>query len=239
MTVMICRECGARIELRSRFEDNCTECGSDDLEVEDAYDPQEHELRCELCGLEVDTTTRDEEWLAEDEEMPTSVDDPCPRCGEALVPRSDARTPKEIPEYKLAREAAKKLHREHNIPGPPYQLDSLVRKLGLEVKIGTFPHEGLLVGDCIEIPEDLSLVSQRFTFAHELGHYVLRHHGERRKVEPEANAFASELLIPRAELNRAIGQNPSMRAIAAQFGVSRQVVVYAAMSAKALGRLSR
>jgi uncharacterized protein DUF955 len=237
--VMICRECGARVELRSRFEASCIECGSEDLEVEDAYDPQEHELKCEFCGFEVDTTTRDEDWIGEGEEMPSSVDDPCPRCEGALVPRVEAKTPREIPEYKLAREAAKKLHREHGIPGPPYQLEGLAQKLGVAVEVGPFTHEGLLVGNSIEVPAGLSESARRFSLAHELGHYVLRHQGERKTVEPEANAFASELLIPRAELKAAIAQNSSMRALATEFGVSRQVVAYAVMSAKALGRVSR
>lgn len=237
MTVMVCRECGATVKLRSRFEEECTECGSEDLETEDAYDPQEHELKCEFCGFEVDTTARDKEWVGEGEEMPSSVDDPCPRCERALVPRSEARAPREIPEYKLAREAARKLHRDRKIPGPPYEVVDLAEKLGLKVEVGPFGHEGLLVEERIELPLRFSENARRFSLAHELGHYVLRHEGERRKVEPEANAFASELLIPRAELNTAIARNPSMRSLARQFGVSREVVAYAVMSAKALGRV--
>jgi len=239
LTVMICRECGARVELRSRFEACCTECGSEDLETEDAYDPQEHELKCEFCGFEVDTTTRDEEWVGEGKEMPRSIDDPCPRCESALVPSGEARNPREIPEYKLAREAARKLHREYEIPGPPYKLNKLARTLGLEVQVGVFGHEGLLVGDRIELPANLTENARRFSLAHELGHYVLRHEGERKKVEPEANALASELLIPRTELNAAIARTPSMRALCLQFGVSRQVLTYAVMSAKAITRVSR
>ena len=37
MTIMICRDCGERVKVR-RFETCCTECGSEDLEPEDAYD---------------------------------------------------------------------------------------------------------------------------------------------------------------------------------------------------------
>jgi len=239
VTVMICRECGSKVELRSRFEDLCTECGSGDLEVEDAYDPQEHELKCEFCGYEIDTAARDNDWVGAGESMPSSVDDACPRCEGALVPRSEARTPRDIPEYKLSREAAKKLHRERDIPGPPYKLDKLAEELGLKVDIGSFTHEGMLVGDHIQLPADLSTASRRFSLAHELGHYVLRHQGERRIVEPEANAFASELLIPRAEFIAEIARNPSMRSLARRFGVSRQVVAYAAMSARELDRVSR
>ena len=54
----------------------------------------------------------------------------------------------------------------------------------------------------------------RFALAHEIGHYVLRHAGERAKVEPEANAFASELLVPRERLIGAISATPSVRCCA-------------------------
>lgn len=239
MTVMICRECGHHNAFRSDFERECAECGSEDLELEDAYDPQEHELLCEFCGFAVDTTARDSEWVGEGEDMPTSVDDPCPRCGSALVPRGEARSPREIPEYKMAVEAAKRLHRENQIPGPPYELESLARKLGLEVVVGGFGHEGLLVGKRIEIPERLIPEAQRFSLAHEIGHFVLRHADERSKVEGEANAFASELLIPRTELQTQIASNPSLRSLRHHFGVSKRAITYALMSAGALGRVGR
>lgn len=239
MTVMICRECGHHNEFRSDFEQECAECGSEDLELEDAYDPQEHELQCEFCGFSVDTTARDSEWVGEGEEMPTSVDDPCPRCESALVPRSEARSPRGIPEYKMAVEAAKRLHRENEIPGPPYDLEPLARKLGLEIVVGGFGHEGLLVGERIEVPERLIPEAQRFSLAHEIAHFVLRHEGERSKVEGEANALASELLIPRSELQAQIAGNPSLRGLRRHFGVSKQAITYALMSARALGRVGR
>lgn len=239
MTVMICRECGHHNKFRSDFEQECAECGSEDLELEDAYDPQEHELLCEFCGFAVDTTARDGEWVGEGEEMPTSVDDPCPRCESALVPRSEARSPREIPEYKMAVEAAKRRHRENEIPGPPYNVEPLARQLGLEVVVGSFRHEGLLVGERIEIPERLIPEAQRFSLAHEIGHFVLRHNDERSKVEGEANAFASELLIPRTELHAQIGSSPSLRGLRRHFGVSGRAITYALMSAGALGRVRR
>ena len=62
MTIMICRDCGERVKVRS-FEACCTECGSEDLEPEDAYDPVEHELQCQFCGYQIDTTTGpDKDW---------------------------------------------------------------------------------------------------------------------------------------------------------------------------------
>jgi predicted RNA-binding Zn-ribbon protein involved in translation (DUF1610 family) len=240
VTVMICRACGARIPLRSRFEDCCTECGSEDLEAEDAYDPIERELQCEFCGYSVDTSAgADRDWTSEGtaDETPTSVDDPCPICGRALVPRSEARSVRDMPESKMAREAAAKLHRDYAIPGPPFALEQLADKLGLTIEVGGFDHDGLLVGTKIEIPLGVSEQAMRFALAHEIGHYVLRHTGERAKVEPEANAFASELLVPRERLTEAIPGTPSVRALCGRFGVSRQAMVYALMAAKAIGRV--
>jgi len=233
-------DCGARVPLRSRFEACCTECGSEDLEGEDAYDPVERELQCEFCGYTIDTTAGpDKDWVSDDtpDDTPTSVDDPCPICGRALVPHSEARSVRALPEYRLAREAARKMHRDHDIPGPPFALERLAEDLGLTVEVGSFDHDGLLVGTRIEIPAGRSGEAVRFALAHEIGHFVLRHQGERAKVEPEANAFASELLVPHDSLTSAMTTTPSVRALCAGFGVSRQAMVYALMAAKAIGRV--
>lgn len=92
---------------------------------------------------------------------------------------------------------------------------------------------------------------QRFTIAHELGHYLL--HRERTRVfvdahpvfyrdetssdgnrgeEIEANAFAAELLMPEAVLMAQVGDQPlnafddvSVRHLATQFGVSPQALI--------------
>lgn len=238
MTVAVCRECGATVKLRSRFETECDECGSEDLDIDDAYDPIERELQCEFCGHTVDISTGpDRDWAEGDDTTPTSVDDPCPICGHPLVPRSEARSVRDMPEYSVARAVARKLHREHDIAGPPFAVEKLAADLGLRVNIGSFPHDGMLVGTTIEVPAHVAPPVRRFVIAHEIGHYVLRHEAERTKVEPEANAFASELLVPRDQLLQEVDRTPSVRAVAARFGVSRQVAVYALMAAKAIGRV--
>ena len=239
---MMCRECGHRNVLRSRFDTECTECGSEDLEREDSYDPVEQELRCEECGYEVDTsTTPDADWEDDEKalEAPQSVDDPCPICGEALVPASTARRVRDLPEYKVARGVARKLHEEHELAGPPYDPQRLAEELGLEIVVGPFTHDGMLVGEKIEIPSGASPAAQRFVIAHEIGHYVLRHEGERGKIEPEANAFASELLVPRTELTAAVARNSSAGALCKRFGVSREAMVYALRAARAINKVTR
>ncbi len=241
MTVMVCRGCGETFTLKSRFEAECPECGCEALVEEDAYDPLERELQCEFCGYVIDTSaTEDSEWAEPGAPRePESVDDPCPICEGALVPVSKAATVRSLPEYKLARAAAQKLHREHALGGPPYELEKLAQALGLEVVTDSFDHDGLLVGERIELPQSATLQARRFALAHEIGHHVLRHQGERSKVEPEANAFASELLIPRDELNTAVEADPSARGLARRFGVSRQAMVYALMSARKIDRVRR
>jgi hypothetical protein len=239
---MVCGDCGHRNVLRSRFEGECTECGSNDLEQEDAYDPVERELHCEECGYEVDTSAREDADWGDDEkqlEAPESVDDPCPVCGEALVPATGRSSVPSLPEYQVAREAARKLHREHRSEGPPYEPRGLADKLGLEVVVGSFRHDGMLLGERIEIPSGSSVAAQRFAIAHEIGHYVLRHEGEREKVEPEANAFASEFLVPRAELTAAIARDCSVLALREQFDVSREAMVYALRGAGAINKVTR
>lgn len=242
MSEMVCRGCGEHFTPKSRFEAQCPECGCDDLIDEDAYDPLERELQCEYCGYVLDTTTTDTDWAEEDEEGPRgpqSVDDPCPICDGALVPVTERAGAREMPEYKLARAAAQKLHRDHPILGPPYEVEQLADALGLQVVLGVFDHDGLLVGERIELPESASEQARRFALAHEIGHHVLRHQGERSKLEPEANAFASELLIPSEQLERAIATTPSVRELARRFGVSRQALVYALMSGGKIDRVRR
>ncbi len=122
--------------------------------------------------------------------------------------------------------------------GPPYDVGKLAQELGLEVVRGSFKHDGMLVGERIEVPEGLNSVEERFAIAHEIGHHVLRHEGERKKVEPEANAFASELLIPRAELGTAISRDPSVRGLRERFGVSKEAMAWAVVRAGAIGKVS-
>lgn len=87
----------------------------------------------------------------------------------------------------------------------------LVRKLGGRVEIGD-TKESLRVsreGDfVIYLPRVTSSRRDRFTIAHELGHYFLHYlhpkredgaafgRGERNDVETQANVFASSLLMP-------------------------------------------
>jgi len=84
----------------------------------------------------------------------------------------------------------------------------------------------------IALPKYTSPRRDRFTIAHELGHYFLHaSQGERPLIahragtgrkEWEANWFAAALLMPREAFETAARRNPSPIALAKQFGVSRR-----------------
>ena len=233
MTVCVCDECGARVPTRSAFEVDCPECGAEEALVpEDAYDPEPTALVCVDCGYEVEGGGRGEHVDA-DYAGRLSVDDPCPRCEGALDP--DGRRGRAVraqPEYKLAKGAAQALLRTHGLRGPQIDVAALAEAEGLKIVYGRFPHQGMLVGDTVEVPADEPLVAQRFLIAHELGHWHLRHRVSDDKIEPEANAFASELLIPRADLRAAVEAHPTLAELRRRFSVSRDAIVYALMDAR-------
>lgn len=243
MPVAICAECGKRVTTRSQFERECDECGGELVE-EDAYDPEPEELRCVDCGAKVTggAPLRDEDDPDRDEyyEGRYGVGDTCPRCGGELDAATGPFTPlNERPAYRLAREAARKLVRKHGPTESPVDVVALARAEGLEVVFGAFAHEGLLIEDRIEVPVSESPAAQRFLIAHELGHRHLRHRVVESKIEPEANAFAAELVIPRAELRRAVESQPSLKELCRKFGASREAMVYALMDARLMNKVGR
>jgi hypothetical protein len=244
MAVCRCRECGARVVTRSQLEVDCIECGADDaLVAENAYDPEPEELRCSRCAYVVEGGGTDDEHDA-DYAGALSVDDPCPRCGGELVPRgswrSTAPAVREHPEFGLARAAARRLLDDHWTGEMPVDVEQIARAVGLEIQRGAFTHQGRLREESvIEVPESESVSAQRFAIAHETGHYELRHQVASDKIEPEANAFASELLLPRARLKRAVEAGLRLEEIRQLFQVSRQALHWALQDASLLNRVKR
>ena len=119
------------------------------------------------------------------------------------------------PRIEAARQEARQLSYRFGVMAPEHiRLEAFAAKLGVEV------HEVPLQGagcqlvrkgthGTILVPEHTTdVLYRRFSLAHELGHFVLRHPGadlvmpshhrrsEDRDYELEANAFASELLMP-------------------------------------------
>ena len=96
-------------------------------------------------------------------------------------------------------------------------------------------------GSLVWVNASQAVERKRFTVAHELGHVCCRHgdtpvdsqatisghtHDPR---EVQANAFAAELLAPRAGVQRMIGRDPGLDDVvrlAAHFGVSTIAALY-------------
>ena len=150
------------------------------------------------------------------------------------------------PNYKFAREMAKKILRQHKINGVPTVLQAICERLGLEYVELDDPEE--LDGAVLEMDgtriamlnKAKPFVRARFTLAHELGHIFLNHDkrefydpevarewGEdapenaKPAKEREADAFASELLIPMEQLKKHQGELKDLDKMAGIFQVSK------------------
>jgi hypothetical protein len=216
------------------FEEECDQCGGA-LADDDAYDPTPDVLRCTTCGRELAGGIAHGN-RSEDHEGSYTVDDDCPICGGELSPATEAGDVRAQPEYKVARAAAESLLKRYG-GAIPVDVEGIARGEGLAVKRGSFSHDGLLIGDVIEVP-DQARTAQRFVIAHELGHWHLRHKIPEEKIEREANAFAGELLVPRASLRKAVTSGSSVDELRRSFQVSREVMAIALSQARLINRVS-
>ncbi len=115
-------------------------------------------------------------------------------------------------------DAAAHLRRAWRVPsGPLPNLVDMVESAGIPVvlmdsfhtKQSATSHQGRWCDWVICLNGSHPGSRRRFTLAHELGHIVLRHESsigadeeERERLEREADAFASELLMPQADARR-------------------------------------
>ena len=143
---------------------------------------------------------------------------------------------------------------------PPIPVQAVAAELGLHIEHVALSDDvsGVLVvnddGGVIGVNKDHALVRRRFTIAHEIGHFVLHRKDEQLFIdkgyrvlfrdensslgtdvrEREANAFAAELLMPRALLMRLarsyqldLGEEGGpVEELAAQFQVSAQAMTF-------------
>lgn len=156
--------------------------------------------------------------------------------------QSAVEAPRSRLSYSAIAEYAEQIAREHGVirADGHVNVHELLRKLGGEIIVDDRA-ESLEVRDkgdfTVIIPTHTSQLRDRFTIAHELGHYFLHYRapaphriGERistftrlgRNVaETQANVFASNLLMPEEHFKTAFKQlNGDMAMVARRFDVS-------------------
>jgi Zn-dependent peptidase ImmA (M78 family) len=145
------------------------------------------------------------------------------------------------------------------VRNPPVPIESVARHVGLDVEPANLGEgvSGVLVVNekhgIIGYNKDDPIVRQRFTIAHEIGHFVLHSRDEDLFIdkkmlavfrdsrsahgadprEIEANAFAAALLMPAAMVKKALsassfdlGGEDDLSELATMFHVSKQAMSY-------------
>lgn len=133
-------------------------------------------------------------------------------CLKSLLPELEV--PKNLPHIELedysdnATEIAQAVRHFWEIPtGPIKQLVGLLEDNGIVVcrfDFGTELLDGFFINDdvpCIAVNSRFPMDRQRFTLAHELGH-LLMHRIPNDHAEEQANLFASEFLMPAADMDQ-------------------------------------
>jgi Zn-dependent peptidase ImmA (M78 family) len=159
----------------------------------------------------------------------------------------------------LARNAAEKLVERLEVQAPPVDVESIASLLDLRIVTEDLGDDisGLLVSRdgsaSIAVRRSDPPNRRRFTIAHEIGHFVLRHHVQRNElvhadrheqviyrsprasegldpVEVQANQFAASLLMPARFVRERVDkvQKPlsegDVKALANEFKVSEQAM---------------
>ena len=154
--------------------------------------------------------------------------------------------------YRLTERKANELLHKHGVEHPPVPVEELAVAMGISLRFEPFTGEmsGLLHrtsgGATIGVNSAHASTRQRFTVAHELGHYLL-HNDElhvdegflfrdaraataTHEQEIEANQFAANLLMPAEFLRREdvnvldVEHADAVRELAEKYGVSVQAM---------------
>lgn len=150
----------------------------------------------------------------------------------------------ETPSIGRARELARKLLKDSSCTNTPVMLKDVIsylkNKSGLECSPLNLSEtiSGFLIED-----ETVSAIAynishhvhrQRFTVAHEIGHFMLSHNNQRKNDidrdktnsahEKEANAFATELLMPLEFLKKDLKMSIDIDELAKKYWVSKDAM---------------
>lgn len=143
--------------------------------------------------------------------------------------------------------AAQQLLAQARVTAPPIDIEDLCARCGVHVVEAPFSNEisGVILdldnGPMIGVNRDHPLVRQRFSIAHELGHYLLEHHdhfhidlsdaagqgeppGYNWLDERNANDFAAQVLMPAALVAASFADDDNLNRLAKRFKVSREAM---------------
>lgn len=157
---------------------------------------------------------------------------PCPVCEGELEIEYDEPVPPPAPVPSATEQAADARARaghlltKHWVREAPVDVERIARAEGLTVERRELVDlDGQLVGSRIEVNARHSQVRQRFTIAHELGHFVMHSgHGADEPSERAADVFAAALLIPPEILRKEASADPDADLLRQRFGVSRDAI---------------
>jgi len=140
------------------------------------------------------------------------------------------------------RDTARKILRDTNSFVIPVPIEKIVDHYGFRVAYLNQPSDrfsGILHRGkkAIGINKNHHLFRQRFSLAHELGHYFLDHPDVEEEIpdeensllfkiyENEADEFAGELLVPKDLLKRIFKDTPDIDSLKTKFQVSQHVII--------------
>ncbi|MBP8961237.1 ImmA/IrrE family metallo-endopeptidase [Patescibacteria group bacterium] len=147
----------------------------------------------------------------------------------------------ESPRIGFARQSSRNILKSVNFKLPPVRLSTIIQELSkyelLSVKgldADALDGANIRSADEINIYYNLNnhIHRNRFTVAHELGHFVLGHLrrdyilevDSKNREEAEANEFAAELLMPMKTLKEFYKKNPDPKKLALDFLVSEKAM---------------
>ena len=172
---------------------------------------------------------------------------PCPECGRegtvefAVDDDGPSQAAKSRPDRRAEiRAAAEALLEELEITSPPVDVAAIASKLGYPVAYTSLGNvDGDLRDRKIRVNQNVNLVRQRYTIAHEIGHLRL-HPGQGASgvtEEREAQQFAAALLVPPTMLREVAASERSFEEVRRQFEVSRPALSIAIAQANLSTRI--
>ena len=140
------------------------------------------------------------------------------------------------------RDMARKILQDTKLVEVPVPIEKIIKHYGFRIVYLDQPTDqfsGILHRSkkAIGVNKNHHLFRQRFSLAHELGHYFLDHPDAEEEIpdeensslfslyEKEADEFAGELLFPKNLLKQLFKKNPDIDSLRNKFQVSQHVII--------------